>query len=148
MECWKEGCINKVKVLCKCVEPACYSCKVHMYKHGEADSIGGHNFEYLELKPNQIYKEALIEELNKLSKELLDIKENLIKETHMKIQELKLLLIKALENIEKIRINQADLIRKINSVKNYQNKSKSTWKAINLRSRQCPKKVEWVWVQF
>ncbi|CAG9327936.1 unnamed protein product [Blepharisma stoltei] len=117
MECWKLGCKNKVKVLCKCVVPALYSCKTHWYKHSQAASIKKHDFEHLQLKPNQGYKEALIEELHRLSRELLDIKENLIKETYKKIQELKLSLIKELENIEKIRINQLDLIRKIDSVK-------------------------------
>ncbi|CAG9327934.1 unnamed protein product [Blepharisma stoltei] len=117
MECWKQGCKNKVKVLCKCVDPALYSCIIHIYKHVQTTSIEEHKLEPLKLKLNQKYKEALIEELHKLSKELLEIKENLIKETYKKIQELKLSLIKALENIDKIRINQADLIRKICSIK-------------------------------
>ncbi|CAG9327929.1 unnamed protein product [Blepharisma stoltei] len=73
MECWKRGCKNKVKVFCKCVEPTLYSCKIHASKHAQAPSIVEHKLEPLELKPNQEYKEALIEELHKLSKELLDI---------------------------------------------------------------------------
>ncbi|CAG9327926.1 unnamed protein product [Blepharisma stoltei] len=117
MECWKEGCKNKVKVLCKCVDPVLYSCKIHISKHVQAASFEEHKLEPLKLKPNQKYKEALIEELHKLSKELLDIKEDLIKDTYKKIEELEFSLIKALENIEQIRLNQADLIRKIDSVK-------------------------------
>ncbi|CAG9327944.1 unnamed protein product [Blepharisma stoltei] len=117
MECWKQGCKNKVKVLFKYMDSPSYSCKIHMYKYAQATSIEEHKFEILEIKVNQKYKENLIEELHKLSKELLDIKENLIKDTYKKIQELKLSLIKALENIEKIRINQVDLIRSISSIK-------------------------------
>ncbi|CAG9327941.1 unnamed protein product [Blepharisma stoltei] len=117
MECWKEGCKNKFKVFCRCVEPAWYSCKPHMLKHIQSPSIVEHKLEPLELKPNQEYKEALIEELHKLSKQLLEVKENLIKDTYKKIQELELSLIKQLKNIEKIRLNQVDLIRKIYSVK-------------------------------
>ncbi|CAG9327932.1 unnamed protein product [Blepharisma stoltei] len=74
MECWKQGCKNKVKVFCKCVDPPLCSCEIHMYKHHKAASINKHEFEQLNLEPNQKYKEALIEELHKLSKELLDIK--------------------------------------------------------------------------
>ncbi|CAG9327956.1 unnamed protein product [Blepharisma stoltei] len=117
MECWKQGCKNKVKVCCQCVDPARYSCRVHIYEHTQDDSIEEHRLKPLKLKINQKNKEALVEELQKLSKELVDIKENLIKEAYRKIQELEFSLIEALERIEKIRLNQVDLISKIHSIK-------------------------------
>ncbi|CAG9327946.1 unnamed protein product [Blepharisma stoltei] len=83
----------------------CGSCQLllhtHIYEHLQITSFLKHNPQTLKIKINPKNKEALIEELQKLSEELLDIKENLIRDTYKKIQELELSLIEALKRLIK-----------------------------------------------
>ncbi|CAG9335831.1 unnamed protein product [Blepharisma stoltei] len=125
MKCWHNHCNSKLEFTCPCANPPVYSCGLHIVEHLRDESLQGHHPENLFTKPKPETKKALIEQLAKLSSDLSTVRENLIKQVSEKVNALVSQMKKSLEEIDRMKEEQQNLIQKINSTSEISKENRS-----------------------